>query len=413
MKMNMKMKKQRTEKGEGEELIQIDGGGDDFQISVPTELILEFLSRLQIKSLRRLSCTSKYLYNTINQNPHFARSHFINYSQKYPYLVLYVNSAMNENSPVLYKNLFYDRDVVHDRNDNRDVNVRLTLPYRGQGGFFGYCNGLTCFTKVYKKTAFVIDVWNFTTNELLRIIPPVIVDKEDTSPTRGLGYTLMSRGFGFDSLNNEYKLVLIVFTRKTRCGQGFVYTFGTKSSWKQINLPGQRATTVQGTFIPYGGGGALYWMTSDPRIILQFDLHQDKFQYVRIPLERNEYPTSENHLRLFESKGFLGVAILVWRSNTTTSLEEVHLKIYKDNQVWVKETFDISTCLIPYRANFRFIGFSDQISTIHTKRFIDESEITMLLVPLLIAPIAARFIEERVRTTAASDVANRTAVMNK
>ncbi|KAI3861085.1 hypothetical protein MKX03_021923, partial [Papaver bracteatum] len=301
----MNMKKKRTEKGE---LIRIDGGGDDdFEISLPTEIILE-----------RLSCTSKYLYNTINQNPHF-------------------------NSPVLYKNLFYDRDVVHDRNDNRDVNVRSTITYRGQGAFFGYCNGLTCFTKVYKKTAFVIDVWNFTTNELLRIIPPAIVDKEDTSPTRGLGYTLMSRGFGFDSLNNEYKLVLIVFTRKTRCGQGFDRE---PQLFKAHSFPGR---------------GALYWMTSDPRIILQFDLHQDKFQYVRIPLERNEHPTSENHLRLFESKGFLGVAILVWRSNTTTTLEEVHLKIYKDNQVWVNETIDVSPCLIPYRANFRFIGFFDQV----------------------------------------------------
>ncbi|KAI3900206.1 hypothetical protein MKW92_042466 [Papaver armeniacum] len=358
----MKMKKHRKEEGEREELIQIDGGGDDnFQISLPIELILEFLSRLPIESLRRLRCTSKYLYNTITQNPHFARSHLINYSQKYPYLVLYINSVTTEKSPVLYKNLFDDRDFVYDCNDNRDVSVRSTITYRGEGGFLGYCNGLSCFTKVYKKTAFVIDVWNFTTNELLRIIPPVIVDKEDTSPTRGLGYTLMSRGFGFDSLNNEYKLVLIVFIRKTRCRQGFVYTYGTKSSWKQINLPKQKATSLQGTFIPYGGGGALFWMTLDPGIILQFDLHQDKFQYIRIPLERNECPANKNHFRMFEYKGFLGVAILLWRTNTTTTLEKVRLKIYKDNQVWVNETFDVSPFSIPFTAGFRFFGFSDQV----------------------------------------------------
>ncbi|XP_026393378.1 uncharacterized protein LOC113288525 [Papaver somniferum] len=324
------------------------------------ELILEFLSRLPIESLRRLSCTSKYLYNTINFNPHFSRSHLINYSQKYPFLVLYVNSVTTENSPMLYMNLFNDRNVVYDRNDNRDVNVRLTLPYARKGNFFGYCNGLSCFTKVYKKTAFVIDVWNFTTNELLRIIPPVIVDKEDTSPTRGFGYTLLSRGFGFDSLNNEYKLVLIVYMLKTERHQGFVYTSGTKSSWKAINLPEQKLNSIQGTFTAYGGGGALFWKTSDRRTILLFDLHQDKFQYIQIPLERGEYPTSKDHIYLFEIEGFLGVAILIGSSSTTT-LEKAHLKIYKDNQVWVKETFDISPYLIPFSGNFRFISFSDQI----------------------------------------------------
>ncbi|KAI3890434.1 hypothetical protein MKW92_040256 [Papaver armeniacum] len=352
--------KQMTE--EGGELIQIDGGGgDNFQISLPIELILEFLSRLPIKSLMRLSCTSKYLHNTIDENPDFARSHLINYCQKYPFLVLYVNCITKENPPKLYRNLFYAKDVHYDRNDNEDVNVRLTIPYRGKGDYFGYCNGLTCFTKQYNKTAFVIDVWNFTTNELLRIIPPIIVGKEDPNPTRGFGYTLVSRGFGFDSINNEYKLVLIAVVLKTGCRQGFVYTTGTKSSWEEMNLPEQKATSVQGLFTPYGGGGALFWKTSDPRTILQFDLHQDKFQYIRIPLERNEYPTSKDHIRLFEFKGFLGVAILLWGSNTTTTLEKVHLKIYKDNQVWVKETIDISLCSVPYRANFRFMSFSDQV----------------------------------------------------
>ncbi|RZC66303.1 hypothetical protein C5167_009991 [Papaver somniferum] len=251
----------------------------------------------------------------------------------------------------IFEEIELHQNVVYDRNDNRDVNVRLTLPYARKGNFFGYCNGLSCFTKVYKKTAFVIDVWNFTTNELLRIIPPVIVDKEDTSPTRGFGYTLLSRGFGFDSLNNEYKLVLIVYMLKTERHQGFVYTSGTKSSWKAINLPEQKLNSIQGTFTAYGGGGALFWKTSDRRTILLFDLHQDKFQYIQIPLERGEYPTSKDHIYLFEIEGFLGVAILIGSSSTTT-LEKAHLKIYKDNQVWVVRELASSICenRLPQRA---------------------------------------------------------------
>ncbi|MCL7046879.1 hypothetical protein MKW94_017537 [Papaver nudicaule] len=215
---------------------------------------------------------------------------------------------------------------------------------------------------MFSKTTFVIDVWNFTTNEVLRIMPPVMVDKQDTSPTRGVGYTPFSCGFGFNSFNNQYKLVIIGIVPKTGCRQGFVYTSGTKSSWQEIELPGQKATSPQGTFTPYGGGGALFWKTSDTQTILQFDLHQDKFQYIRIPLEKNEYPASNDHTRLLESEGFLGVAILLWGSNAIKStLEKVHLKIYKDNQVWVKETFDVSLCALPYSANFRFISFYDQV----------------------------------------------------
>ncbi|KAI3893256.1 hypothetical protein MKX03_019091 [Papaver bracteatum] len=320
-------KKQRTEEGG---FMQIDGGGGDFQISLPIELILEFLSRLPIKSLMRLSCTSKYLHNSINQNPHFARSHLINHSQKNPYLVLYVNCITAENPPKLYKNLFHPWDVHSDRNDNHDVNVR---------NFLGYCNGLICFAKLFGKTAFV-DVWNFTTNELLRIIPPTV------------RISLLSRGFGFDSLNN--KLVFMFNTGSCRC---LVYTFGSKSCWKDFDVPEKKATSVQGTFIPYGGGGALFWMTWDPGMILMFDLHQDKFQYIRMPLERIEYRTRKG---LFECKGFLGVAILI-RSGSSTTLEKVHLKIYKDNQAWVKETFDISPYSIPFSGNFRFISSSDQV----------------------------------------------------
>ncbi|KAI3861084.1 hypothetical protein MKX03_021922 [Papaver bracteatum] len=118
-------------------------------------------------------------------------------------------------------------------------------------------------------------------------------------------------------------------TGSCRC---LVYTFGSKSCWKDFDVPEKKATSVQGTFIPYGGGGALFWKTSDPGMILMFDLHQDKFQYIRIPLESIEYRTWKE---LFECRGFLGVAIL-FRSSSTTTLEKVHLKMYKDNQVWVK-----------------------------------------------------------------------------
>ncbi|KAI3907827.1 hypothetical protein MKW98_027139 [Papaver atlanticum] len=198
---------------------------------------------------------------------------------------------------------------------------------------------------------------------------------------------------GISSSLIEYKLVLIVFVFETRCPKCSVYTFGKKSSWKEFDFPddynfyprpvnsGIAATYISSVFTSYGGtggGGALFWMTIDPRVILLFDLREDKFRYIRIPLERNESCTISD-AKLFEHKGCLGVAILEMKSPVvaetsasnaisrdvpTSSVEKVHLKIlkaYKDDQVWIKETFDLSPFSIAFSTNFRLLSFSDQV----------------------------------------------------
>ncbi|MCL7047727.1 hypothetical protein MKW94_026330, partial [Papaver nudicaule] len=324
---------------------------------LPIELILEILSRLPVKSLTRLSCASKYLYNYINRNPHFNRLHMVNYSKKKPSLVFYVNYWKQK---FFFKNLFHARDVQDDDNDNYDVDLSHTFMHRDRGEYLGYCNGLICFRQIVAEIGFAIDVWNFTTRELLRIIPPVIG-----------GYTLMSSGFGFDSINNEYKFVMIVSTGETK--KCFVYIFGNKSHWREVRSPdsGLLLTSPSATFASYGatggGGGALCWWTNDPLAILLFNLHEDKLQYIRIPVERNA------DVRMFEYKGYLAVPVLhkksppaVQGNNTTTTLtlEKVCLKIlkaYKDDQVWVEETIDLSAFSIPFKNNFCFASFSDQI----------------------------------------------------
>ncbi|RZC84276.1 hypothetical protein C5167_047063 [Papaver somniferum] len=239
-KKKKKMKKPKTEEDDG------------FQISLPIELILEFLSRLPVKSLTRLSCA----------------------------------------------------------------------------------------------------------RELLRIIP------------HGVGgcYKLISSGFGFDSINNEFKLVIIIFRRETNSPKCLLFTFGIKSSWTEVRSPncGLSRTSTSATFASYGaaaGGEALFWRTTDPQVSLLFDLHEEKLQYIRIPVERDA------DTRMFEHNGFLVAAVLEMKSPpvvgiNTTTLEKVHFKIlkaYKDDQVWDKETIDLSTYSIRFSDNFRFVSFSDQI----------------------------------------------------
>ncbi|MCL7047741.1 hypothetical protein MKW94_018290 [Papaver nudicaule] len=335
---NKRKKKQKTE-GEDEE-VRKDGV---IQISppLPIELILEILSRLPVKSLTRLSCASKYLYNYINRNPHFNKLHMVNYSQKNPSLVFYVKYNGTGKQEWLFKSLFHHRDQHDDNNDNYDVDLSETFGRKDRGEYVGYCNGLICFRLIAGEVAFFIDVWNFTTGELLRIVPPVV---------EGRCYQHMSSGFGFDSVNNY-----------------LVYTFGSKSSWEEIVPPDSRflLASSTATFTSYGGGGgALFWWTTDFHDILMFDLHEHKLQYIRIPIQRSE------DTRLFEYKGFLVLAVLQEKlppaddETTESTLEKVHLKIlkaYKGEQVWDQETIDLSAHSIPFSDNFRFVSFSDRI----------------------------------------------------
>ncbi|XP_026436152.1 uncharacterized protein LOC113334015 [Papaver somniferum] len=212
-----------------------------------------------------------------------------------------------------------------------------------------------------------IDVWNCTTHELLSILPPVI---EHCHPLGvGNGYLPMSCGFGLDSINNEYKFVFFVIMLRTKALKCLVYTFGIRSSWTEVSLPAYHYPTENhasrlATFASYGGGGggALFWRTRDPQVILLFDLHEHKLENIRLPPERDEY-------RLFELKGFLGVAILEKKSlvgtSTTATLEKVHLEIlkaYKHRQVWVKlETIDISSYSIPFTRNSLLVSISVQV----------------------------------------------------
>ncbi|MCL7048012.1 hypothetical protein MKW94_011596, partial [Papaver nudicaule] len=353
------------------------------RISLPSELILEFLSRLPIKPLTRLSCTSKYLYNYINQNPQFAKSHMINYSPKHPSLVFYIMNGKEgiEHHSRLCRNLLHGHDDAFDYHETIIHKTIGTGRYEFLGKtkweFGGYCNGLVCFINMITPFTLTIDVWNCTTNELLSILPPVIEHHSPRGGCRGNGYLPMSCGFGFDSIDNEYKFVFLVIMIRTRILKCLVYTFGTKSSWTQVSLPTyyypiENHASRLATFASYEGG-ALFWRTcSHPRTILLFDLHEHKLKNIQIPLRRNKSPAVPEEYRLFEYKGILGVAVLGKKSpvvllgtSAITTLEKVHLKIlkaYKHEHEWVElETVDLSSYSIPFTWNSQLVSICDQV----------------------------------------------------
>lgn len=167
--------------------------------------MLEFLYRVPVKPLLRSSLVCKHWYNSINKDPTFTSSHFIEYSQKHPHLILHFlnrnkNNTKTNNSnsnKVEYFHSFFDLDK--DNNNQSvyivDWNQNLVTYIKSKVDLVGYCNGLICLSErcpVISK----VWIWNTARNESVLIFPPV--NDSDSG-----AYGVINYGFGFDSITKE------------------------------------------------------------------------------------------------------------------------------------------------------------------------------------------------------------------
>ncbi|XP_026426531.1 uncharacterized protein LOC113322616 [Papaver somniferum] len=215
---------------------------------------------------------------------------------------------------------------------------------------------------------------------------------------------IICHGFGFDSLANEYKLVSVYRTSQKELNL-IVFTLGTKS-WRDVTaastpisvhgLPITRVRAATGKdkqaiFCSNYGGGCLVWKitvgkgggggggrggggaegnNNEMEMLLLFNLHDEKFQFIQVqskgttgeeqkqslfdyphPLEFKGYPCIA---RIEKSSGNNGsdcynpVRHHRHGSGSCCCCCKVHLYIFKDNvkQVWVKEE-SLDVCVKP------------------------------------------------------------------
>ncbi|GLU14775.1 hypothetical protein SLE2022_313250 [Rubroshorea leprosula] len=224
------------------------------------DILWDILFRLPFKSLVRFKCVSKTWDSAIN-DPWFVKSHH----QK--------QSTKANNKIVIRKG----RRLFLADIESLDVEEFIDFPSELQ--LQGSCNGLICLTD---RSESEIILWNLLTEDPNHIKPVSLQQDRLRYSYQGSVY-----GFGYDSSNDDYKVVrfsTFFYISRGITPNAWVYSL-RKNAWKEIEIP----PTFD--FIRARNGvftcGALHWLgesfLENQKFIFAVDLETDIFRKVPLP----------------------------------------------------------------------------------------------------------------------------------
>ena len=155
---------------------------------LPDEIVLEILTRLPVKSLLRFRCVCKSWYSSI-ANPNFISTHFNN---------------NHHDDASLFRSHSHEVCTLASNRTFETIS-EFRIPFTFHSSFpkiLGSCNGILCFSDYFMSACNDIYLLNPSIRKFKRL--------PDTCLTHLSNVAL---GFGYDSLNNDYKVVRISLTR--------------------------------------------------------------------------------------------------------------------------------------------------------------------------------------------------------
>ncbi|XP_058112019.1 F-box protein At3g07870-like [Magnolia sinica] len=243
---------------------------------LPNEVLVNILSRLSIKTLFQCIRVCITWRNIILHDPYFANMHLSTRSTQdnLPCLVFKTCSSQ-----------LCELCVVDFNSDNQDHISTGPISLRVDPGFkfttILSCNGLLCLCE--NENSNPIYVCNPVTG--YHVALPRLSERTDCQ---------FIPGFGFDAVNNEYKVIRIMYGKRYNPAfqhEAEVYTLGS-GAWRSIGSVPYRITVLWWSFIQYVNvHGALHWMTERifnptyPELIVAWDVRDEKFRGVPVPLE--------------------------------------------------------------------------------------------------------------------------------
>ncbi|OMO97560.1 hypothetical protein COLO4_14537 [Corchorus olitorius] len=233
------------------------------EIMIPKELIFEIIHYFPLKTLLRFRCLSKQLYNEI------------------------VKAILRptKNTKTQHKLLYWDNNntglCVADFDDH-EISTAIKLgnpltPNDRFSKFCGSCNDLLLLSSTNQKHAKVL-LWlldPFTMEKKLVIPCPV----DYYNRHHQVSNNNSSFGFGYDSINNRHKIVLIDWVDESsyiHWNQVWVFHFAS-ITWTKLTVPHwQCHKTINqiGVF----SDNALHWLSCSPiDEVVTFDLSNEMF----------------------------------------------------------------------------------------------------------------------------------------
>ncbi|XP_057486039.1 F-box/kelch-repeat protein At3g23880-like [Actinidia eriantha] len=234
---------------------------------LPPELIVEILLFLPVKSLIRFKSVCKS-WQTMISKPQFAKKHLSLATKddiinpwriiiRYPYHDLKSCSLHS----IFHEPQSYVVDLDYPlKRLRRDVRI------------VGSCDGLVCIS-FFENLIDIIYIWNPSTRET-HILP---------SYGRGFNFSI-SYGFGYDSSNDDYKVVRVAFVNGPL--EVKVYSLRT-DSWRRIQDFPSNLINFHSTECGQLVNGSLNWAATHPTnqswVIIALDLGQETYREIPQP----------------------------------------------------------------------------------------------------------------------------------
>ncbi|XP_026406442.1 putative F-box protein At3g52320 [Papaver somniferum] len=335
---------------------------------IPHDVVVQILLKLPLKSLLRFSCVCKLWFNTIVvDHQRFNKAHYAE-SQKNPILIFtfqppqseeyYIEHAQPPKHWKYWGNLFYLEKANHGSIGINGLLLLRNIAAVRRSSYtdmVGYCNGLACFRSTrefgsYPWIYFFVEIYNPSRMEKLSIISRIRCDLGNT-----FGFQ-----FGYDLLNNEYKVMYIMYCNEAdvrdndyngygRYYKYFIFTVGSSKPWRQIKHPKPKLHPIiyseyrLGSKPPVSCNGTLFYeMVNDEEEceLVSFDFHDEQFQVIKLP--DDDIFVLPHNSRNFYQLEYEGCFCFARMEKFDARNGKVELYILKDNteQVWVKETVE-------------------------------------------------------------------------
>jgi F-box interacting protein len=312
---------------------------------LPPEILTGILSTLPAQSLLRFRSTSKSLQSLIDSHN---------------FIKLHLKNSLNHSLILQHKsNLYQFNDFP-----NLTTSIKLNLPFEGSNNFIsllGSCNGLLC---IFSNGE--IAFWNPNIRKH-RIIPDLPIPIPDPSESNSIPFCFCVRGFGFDPLTDDYKLLRICcfFELQHSTSESHVSLFSSKgSSWKKLpSIPYDLYYyRKMGVFVE----NSLHWIMTQkldplqPRVIVAFNLTLEIFAEVPFP-EIGEEVNSES----FEiDVEVLGGCLCMIVNYHTTKIDVWEMKEYGCRDSWCKLFTLTESCFTLPLKSLRLVGYSSDGSMV-------------------------------------------------
>lgn len=280
--------------------------------NIPLDVMVNILSRLNVKSLLQFRCVCKAWYNII-RNPQFAKTHLEHFLTRERLMLIELSRYLA------------DYDVLNDEVEEFDYPAISTCRYFK---ILGSCNGLLHINAPNSPMV----LWNPSTRES-RELPSSPIE----FPTRSRKCSPPLYGLGHDSLADDYKLArVVIFATESFETEVKVYSLRA-NSWKRIgDFPHNVYNKCPGIFV----SGALHWLVTSEDdspctlCVLYLDLAEEKYGLLQLP----EYEPDQMYCEI----GVLGGCLCMYRYISEIDFEVWFMKEHGMMESWTKFSITVS-----------------------------------------------------------------------